>query len=272
MEYFFYTILAVILGYIFWSFLIPENFRLFQRTKSDINFDNEIDQRLRRLLLNNFIVYKLLDEKGRKKFEKRVIRFIEMKKFRSGTGMGVITDEMRVLVAASAIQITHGYPEVYFKHFKTIILYASEYYSTLTGKYHKGEVNAAGAIVLSWNNFNSGFKDISDRRNLAMHEMAHALQLTNMLDNEEYGFIESSSMHSFEELAKLEMDEIKNSENSFFRSYGATNIQEFFSVAVECFFECPKEFQTYNPGLYVLMTRILKMDLLQFGVENEEYK
>jgi MtfA peptidase len=175
---------------------------------------------------------------------------------------------MRVMVAASAIQITHGYPDVYLNHFETIILYTDEYYSNLTGKYHKGEVNTSGAIVLSWNHFKSGFKDMNDGRNLAMHEMAHALRLANLLDSEDFGFIDSTTMQSFEQLAGIEMNKIDESENTFFRAYGATNLQEFFSVAVECFFERTKEFQAYNPGLYVLMTKILKLDLLHFRVDS----
>jgi len=272
MEYFYITLLIIGLTYKFWTVLRPDDFPLFPRNNSGIKFDNEPGQRLRKLLLDNFIVYKLLDEKGRRKFEKRVIRFIGMKNFRAGNNLGEITDEMRVMVAASAIQITHGYPLVYFDHFDTIILYAGEYYSIFTGKYHKGEVNAGGAIVLSWNNFKSGFKDQSDGQNLAMHEMAHALRLTNILESDEYNLIDSTTMRSFEELAGIEMEKIENSENLFFRPYGSTNKQEFFSVAVECFFERPQEFKTYNPALYTLMTRILKIDLLQFEIENEAFR
>jgi len=72
-------------------------------------------------------------------------------------------------------------------------------------------------------------------------------------------------MQCFEELAMKEILKIENNENTFFRSYGATTMQEFFSVAVECFFEQPGEFRSYNPELYLLLTRILKIDLLNFG-------
>jgi Mlc titration factor MtfA (ptsG expression regulator) len=210
------------------------------------------------------VIYKMLDEKGRKKFEKRVCRFIRMKNFRAGKNVQAITDEMRLMVAASAIQLTYGYPNVYFQHFQNIILYDQEYYAASTGQYHQGEVNALGAIVLSWNNFEAGFSDMTDGRNLALHEMAHALRLTNILDNEEYDFIDRGTMREFEQIALLEMKKIEDKENQFFRIYGATNLQEFFAVAVECFFELPLEFRNYNPRLYQLMTMILRVDLLNF--------
>jgi Mlc titration factor MtfA (ptsG expression regulator) len=265
MAYFYYFIISAGLVYIFWTLLKPDDFHFFTQNRCEANFDNEKAETFRQLLLTNFIVYKLLGEKGRKLFEKRVCKFIEMKDFRAGSNIPEITDEMRVMVAASAIQITYGYPGLYFNHFQTIILFAEEYYSTITGQYHEGEVNAGGAIVLSWKNFKSGFSNLTDGKNLALHEMAHALRLTNIVDNEEYDFIDRETMQSFEELALKEMRKIENNENSFFRSYGAANLQEVFSVAVECFFEMPKEFQEYNPGLYLLLTRILKLDLLNFG-------
>ena len=240
------------------------DFQLFSKSECEAIFgENEVPE-LRKLLIDNFVVYKMLGKDGRKRFEKRVCKFIRMKDFIAGSNIREITNEMRVMVSASAIQLTFGYPNVYFNHFQSIILFAEEYYSTITGLYHEGEVNSGGAIVLSWKNFKSGFSNLTDGRNLALHEMAHTLRLTNIVDNDEYDFIDRDTMQCFEESALAEMKKIENDGNSFFRSYGATNLQEFFSVAVECFFEQPEEFRSYNPELYLLLTRILKIDLLDF--------
>jgi MtfA peptidase len=265
MEYFYYLIITTGLIYIFWILLKPDDYHFFARPKCLKYFDTDDTTSFRKLLLSNFVVYKLLSETGRELFEKRVCRFIAMKNFRSGKSIPHITDEMRIMVAASAIQLTYGYPDVYFNHFKTIILFAEEYYSSITGYYHEGEVNAGGAIVLSWKNFMSGYNNPTDGRNLALHEMAHALRLTNIVDNEEYDFIDRKTMQLFEKEAIFEIKKTENGENTFFRSYSAANLQEFFSVAVECFFEQPVEFREYNPTLYQLLSRILKIDLLNFG-------
>ena len=264
MESNFYLIAGVVIFFIVIKLFGNKKFNLFFNIECARLFKDDKLPNLRKVLSDNFIVYKMLGEKERKLFEKRVCRFIKMKDFRAGRNILEMTDEMRVMVAASAIQLTYGYPDVYFSHFKTIILYAEEYYSTISGEYHQGEVNAGGAIVLSWKNFKSGFSNLTDGRNLALHEMAHALRLTNILDNDEYNFIDWDTMHSFEQLAQKEMRKIENDENSFFRSYGAANKDEFFSVAVECFFEQPEDFHSYNPELYLLLTQILKIDLLNF--------
>jgi len=264
MEYFSYFLIASGLIYIFRILLIPDHFQLFPKSQCENRFDNQEDQSYRQLLLTNFVVYKLLSEKERKLFEKRVCKFIKMKNFKAGKSIAVITDEMRIMIAASAVQITYGYPGVYFNHFKTIILFAEEYYSRITGYYHEGEVNSGGAIVLSWRNFLSGFSDMTDGKNLALHEMAHALRLTNIIDNEEYDFFDRNIMQEFEYLARVEMKNIERGDNTFFRSYASANKEEFFSVAVECFFEKPADFRAYNPRLYELMAMILKIDLLNF--------
>ncbi len=262
-----FLIAAISIIYVVIIVIKQFDFRLFNKSYCDTIFDADVVPDLKEMLADNFVLYKMLGEKGRKRFEKRVCRFIKMKDFKAGNNISEITDKMRVMVAASAIQITYGYPKVYFNHFHTIILFAEEYYSTITGQYHEGEVNAGGAIVLSWKNFMSGFSNLTDGRNLALHEMAHALRLTNIVDNDEYDFIDKDTMLLFEKIALTEIQKIDNNENSFFRSYGAANLQEFFSVAVESFFEQPGEFQSYNPELYVLMSRILKIDLLNFEIQ-----
>jgi hypothetical protein len=259
-----YIIVGILILFVIRA-LVQNNFSLVYKSDCAKLFNEDKVPNLRKVLRDNFVVYKMLNEKERKLFERRVWRFIKMKDFRAANSLGEVTDEMRVMVAASAIQITYGYPDVYFNHFQTIILYAEEYYSTISGEYHEGEVNAGGAIVLSWKNFLSGFSNMTDGRNLALHEMAHALRLTNIVDDADYDFIDQDIMQSFEELALIEIKKIGNDEHSFFRAYGSANLQEFFSVAVECFFEQPGEFREYNPRLYSVLSKILKMDLLNFG-------
>ena len=267
MDILLFVMVAGVVAYLLFFIFGESPFSFLTGKHCKVLFGKGTAPNYRELLLQNFVVYKMLDENGRRKFEKRVCRFIRMKDFRAGKNIDKITDEMRVLVAASAIQLTYGYPDLYFQHFKTIILYAEEYYSPLTGQYHQGEVNAGGAIVLSWNNFRAGFNNLNDGRNLAMHEMAHALRLSNIFDNQGYDFIDRDALLEFEHLAKAEMMIIEDGKNSFFRLYGGTNLHEFFSVAVECFFEQPQEFNSYNSHLYELMTRILRIDLLNFTNE-----
>ena len=210
-----------------------------------------------------FTFYNALTDKDKLLFERRVQKFIDLKQF-IPRGIKEVNSEMKAMIAGSAIQLTFGYPDVYFSHFWRILIYADSYYSTITRKYHLGEVNMNGIIVLSWKSFKEGFEDPSDGRNLGLHEMAHALRLINIVDNDEYDFYDREIMGEFEKEAVSESLKVKNSPEklSFFRDYYIPNLNEFFSVAVECFFEKPLEFKRYSSKLYMLLTRILKLDPL----------
>ncbi len=208
-----------------------------------------------------FSFYNSLDDEKKLIFEKRVQKFIDIKEF-IPRGIKEVTPEMKAAIAGTAIQLTFGYPGVYFSHFWKILIYPNSYYSSITHRYHMGEVDIRGMIVLSWKGFRDGFANPADGRNLGYHEMAHALRLANIIDNDDYNFSDSEIMDEFDAEAKKEAQKLRNApaDASIFKGYFLPDRFEFFSVAVECFFEKPEELRSYNPRLYYLMTRILKID------------
>jgi hypothetical protein len=205
--------------------------------------------------------YNMLSYAERKLFEKRVQKFIDLKQF-IPRGMDRVTDEMKALIAGAAIQLMNGFPKIYFAHFTRILIYPDSYYSEISMRYHKGEVNPGGIIVLSWKSFVEGYINQDDGRNLGLHEMAHALRLENGIANEEYGFLDDQALKDWTDLCYHEIDKMNSGESDFFRSYGATNSHEFFAVAVENFFEKPDAFYNHHPKMYQTLARMLKQDPL----------
>lgn len=197
-------------------------------------------------------------------FERRVQKFVSMKEFVGRGELGRVTLEMKTLIAAAAVQITFGHPGIYFEHFYRILIYPDNYYSTITQKYHQGEVHTRGFIVLSWKNLVQGYLDDTDGRNLALHEMAHALKVVNMIQSEEYNFIHPDIYHEYLRYARIEMQKIIDGEPSFFRDYAGTNDMEFFAIAVENFFERSAEFKGHHPRMYELLCDLLNQDPLYF--------
>jgi hypothetical protein len=169
---------------------------------------------------------------------------------------------MRTLVAASAIQITFGFPSVYLHRFTKVILYPDVYYSTITEGYHQGEVNSAGIIVLSWQNLLQGYLNPYDGRNLGLHEMAHALKISDATSQPGYDFFDRQAFYDFVSYAREEMQLIVNGEASFFRQYASSNDHEFFAVAIENFFERPLEFNDFHSQMYTSLARLLNQDPL----------
>lgn len=257
----FLTIILFVIGYTYFHVRFSEAPMVKRNFKRYLILRN-LDTRYKPFLIKYFKFYNALEPLERTLFEKRVQKFIDMKQFIPRGGIKEVTPAMKAMIAGSAIQITFGYPDVYFRHFWRILIYPDNYYSSITRRYHKGEVNARGIIVLSWNSFSEGFEDPADGRNLGFHEMAHALRLINIVENDEYDFYDRSIMKEFEAEAQKETVKILNSPEgtSLFRSYCVTNTDEFFSVAVECFFERPADFRDYNPRLYELLSQILKSD------------
>lgn len=205
--------------------------------------------------------YKQLNPSDKIIFEKRVQKFINQKQF-IARGMEKITDEMKALIAGAAIQLTFGHPSIYFAHFKRILVYPDSYYSEISQRYHKGEVNLGGLIVLSWKIFAEGYMDNEDGINLGLHEMAHALHLENAIANEEYGFLDEDVLKVWTDLCNREIEKMNGGKSDFFRAYAVSNHQEFFAVAVENFFERSQEFKEWHPKLYDTLAKILNQDPL----------
>lgn len=209
-------------------------------------------------LIEHFYYYTKLSQPERKIFLKRVNRFIENKRF-IGRQSFEITGDVKLMVAASAIQISFGLRKYMFPSFRTIFIYPDIYINRFTLRYHRGEVNPHGLIAMSWKHFLRGYEDYTDKINLGLHEMAHALFITIMKRD----YIDSDYLKYLRDVVKLSEQELLNYTEdfkSFFRDYASNNVQEFFAVAVESFFEAPNEFKKTLPILYNHLSRLLNQD------------
>lgn len=207
--------------------------------------------------------YKRLTPELKRIFEKRLVDFIENKEFISRSSLP-INDDMKVLISASAVQICFGLPNIALETFTKILIYPTDYYSTLRREYHKGETNPGfGLIVLSWKDFEAGINNPSDGLNLGIHEMAHALSLENKIYNDEYDFLNPQILTRWNNLVKQEIADYKNGKEPIFRKYGYTNSSEFFAVAVEHFFEKPKYFLEKSPQIFETLVLLLNQDILR---------
>ena len=218
------------------------------------------------LLLNKFPYYRRLSEKSRIKFLIRLDRFVRSKTFTGREGLEV-TDEMKALAGASAIQLTFGLDYYWLNRYEDIILFPDIFYNSRMGQYHKGETSEGGRIVLSWKHFTEGYDNDSDKLNLGLHELAHALDLSRMANDTDQYFREYYNKWCI--VSKGEFENMKKSP-SFLRAYGGTNFREFFAVCVEHFFEAPDEFKKRLPDIYRHLTILLRQDPLLISDKNAE--
>ncbi|MFT7161441.1 MAG: Mlc titration factor MtfA (ptsG expression regulator) [Bacteroidia bacterium] len=108
-----------------------------------------LEAQYKKAIANHFPYYKKLKPHKKDLFERKVQWFIDSREFVTGNDLDQLHPEMIALVSATAIQVTFGFPRVYLKHFKKVYIYNDAFQSPTTGRYHYGEVNGNGVIVLS---------------------------------------------------------------------------------------------------------------------------
>ncbi|MCK7590247.1 zinc-dependent peptidase [Subsaxibacter sp. CAU 1640] len=205
----------------------------------------------KRIMVNQFKFYQKLKPKHQRYFEHRVASFISDKRF-FGREELVVTDEMKVLISATAVMLTFGFRDFYIGLIDKIFIYPDEFYSLTNENYHKGEFNPKlETLVLSWKDFKKGFENDTDKINLGIHEFAHAIHLNSIKERDVSSTIFSDSFKELTELLANE-ESLRKSliESRYFRDYAYTNQYEFVAVIIETFIESPSEFRAQFPEIY----------------------
>lgn len=253
-------VLLILAGIVIIHLVLHHSYTPYRELESKVM---PLNPAYKEILRRNFKYYNLLSLKDKQVFERKLRNFIASKQF-IPRQFPEVTDEMKVLISAAAVQLTFGLPRVFLRHFSKIVIYQDTYYSQINKTYHKGEVNPAfGIIVLSWKNFAQGYADPTDSLNLGIHEMAHALHLENVIVNDEYNFLDRDLLRLWESLVDKELRQYKSGGEHFFRKYAFTDEHEFFAVAVENFFEKPEDFKEQKPELYYTLAGLLNQDPLE---------
>jgi Mlc titration factor MtfA (ptsG expression regulator) len=203
---------------------------------------------IKSILEEEFSYYRKLSNVEKNRFAFRVKEF-KKNKLIEGRKDFVVDERVEILVSATSIQLTFGLNEYLLNYFDRILIYPQKYYSKYDNHYHVGEVNSAGQVVLSWEDFYVGILVDNDSKNVGLHEFAHALMISDGL-NQKLDFFFSAYYREWEDAA-INYLESHQQGSGFFRNYALTNLQEFFAVGVEYFFEKTSEFRRQEPVLFV---------------------
>lgn len=209
------------------------------------------------ILRNRIAFYTKLSEKRKSYFEHRVATFIESYPFIPKEGL-IITNEMKVMIAATAVKLTFGMRKYIIDDFDKIIIYPEPYYSTINDAWHKGEFNPRmKAIVFSWKDFLEGYDYANDNLNLGLHEFAHAIHLHG-LKNSDASSLQFAKMYvKIRDYIEIPEVSEKLIASDYFRVYAYTNHFEFIAVILEHFFETPEQFQEEHPELFLKVRKMI---------------
>jgi MtfA peptidase len=203
--------------------------------------------------------YDKMTDKDKRRFRTRYNDFIRTTKFIIKEGVPLDKrDFVKAVIGLSAARLSMFLSRKAFDQYEKIVIYPEAYYSTIGRAYHKGEVNPGmGFIVFSFEAIVQGLEK-REGVNLLYHELAHALWLEHKLFD--YDVFKDKLLDSFETMAKQELQHAGEEGHHFFRSYGYTNLAEFFAVATENFFERPQEFKQAVPDLYFALAKVYKQE------------
>ncbi|HTR30553.1 MAG TPA: zinc-dependent peptidase [Puia sp.] len=203
--------------------------------------------------------YKSLQPEGRERFFKRVLQFIDSKKFEYIDLER--QDIMPVLISAAAVQLTYGLDHFQLDFFDTIYIIKDKYTYGPSQTPFEGHVSEDG-IYLSWTHFMREFADYSDGQNVGLHEMAHALTYVNFTGHQGRDRNFHDTFVDFSAIARPIFERMQAGETTMLDPYAATNYQEFWAVCVETFFERSQAFKQQLPELYSALCRLLNQDPL----------
>lgn len=208
--------------------------------------------------------YGKLDEAGKKRFEEKLVRFLRRVRV---TGVQVtVTDEDKVLVAASAVIPIFHFDDWEYNNLNEVLLYPGNFDESfetegddkpILGMVGWGHMN--GVMILSQHELRQDFLNKSGKDNTAIHEFVHLVDKRDgaidgvpevLMKDHHYAVPWLKLMHT-------EIQKIKAGKSDI-DPYGATNEAEFFAVAAEYFFERPELFRNKHPELYEMMKTVFE--------------
>jgi hypothetical protein len=208
-------------------------------------------------LKEHFSFYNRLKPKHQAFFQHRVSCFISKYEFIPREEI-VLNQEIRVMVAATAVQLTFGMRNYLTDIFKYIVIYPDIYQSVITENWHKGEFNPRlKTIVFSWKHFKEGFGVENDNLNLGIHEFAHVLNFHGLKSKDASATLFAIQYRKMLVYLKKPNIQQKLIASDYIRVYGFTNQFEFFAVLLEHFFETPEIFKKEFPLLFLKIQRMI---------------
>lgn len=207
------------------------------------------DVTLHQFYETNFAYYSTLNDNLKKLFVYRCLKFIHNKDIIT-EDYKLVPNRVRALIAASAVQLTLGLRVWSLSYFDTIVVHPDAFSNPLTDQKYYGLTSTGGSIRLSFKSFLGGYANPNDNINLGLHEFAHALRFNSVKGHEQDYFFEHYYSAWLGSAIKAFKD-IQSGNNSIFRRYGGTNMNEFLSVCIEHFFESPHEIRSQYPLLYI---------------------
>jgi Mlc titration factor MtfA (ptsG expression regulator) len=185
-----------------------------------------------------------------------------------------LTEEMRVIIAATDCLLLVGLPYPRFARLRRVLVYPDTFKPRLAmplgsaiprePQAELGEAWRDGMVVLAWNSVRRGGGQGHDGHNVVLHEFAHLLDGEDgvfdgmpVLDTANQAAAWDKSMAAAFAALHAALDA---GHETVLDPYAATNRSEFFAVATETFFETPLPLREAMPELYEQLRSFYQQD------------
>ncbi len=205
--------------------------------------------------------YARLDADGRRRFQDDVRIFLSEQRIFADHG-AVIDDETRLLIASSAAMLAHGLPHWEWPNLRDIVVYPRAFDDKYSQSDHAdvaGMVHAQGPILFSQRQLRMGFSKL-DGHNVGLHELAHVMDFEDGRADGVPGDLGWVATAPWVKMVKNRLARQRRRQGGVLRAYAGTNEAELFAVAVENFFEKPKQLETKDPKLYRMLADYFRQD------------
>ncbi len=210
--------------------------------------------------------------------KKHIQVFLDEKAFIGCDGL-VVSDEMRVSIAAQACLLILNRRTDYFAELRQILVYPAAFVvphaQVAPGgvvqqrrRVLSGESWQQGQVILSWQDTQAGAANAQDGQNVVIHEFAHQLDQAHGGAN---GAPRLDSRRGQARWARVMSAEfsalqrrVQQGEASLISDYGASSPAEFFAVASEVFFERPQDLADQHPAIYREFSAYYRVDPLSW--------
>jgi len=226
----------------------------------------------RELLARRWELWSSLRPDERERLEPSIQVFIADKRWEASRRF-VITDEMKVLIAAQACLLVLELDDHHYAGVGTIIVHPStitlrgERPTDMAGVWEDGpysilgQAHHRGPVLLAWDAVAVGARHPRRGHNVVFHEFAHKL---DMLD----GTVDGTPPHADRETldrwvavcTRVYRALRAGQGGPLLGDYAASNPGEFFAVATEVFFTLPVELRLDVPELYSVLAAFYRQD------------
>lgn len=230
----------------------------------------------RKFLATNYDHYERLPQALRNRFEDDVRILLAEKRI---TGVEVaVTDELRLLVAASAATLSLGWPDYEWDQLTEVLLYAENFdrdyrfasdtrfgrdegvdVTSRWGTVVAGQAHPWGTVILSVPTLWESFAAPDDGFHVGLHEFGHLLDVDGThFDGIPTG-LNAARSREWQAVMEKEMERLRRGKSAL-DSYGSESPVEFLAVAVEAFFEMPQVVRERHREVYAILSAYFGQD------------